>query len=59
MRRPQTSKTVDELISRLPGWKPPAIPIKKGEEEPEPISPGDAKSVREPLLPEFIQADKW
>ena len=54
MRRPQTSKTVDELISRLPGWKPPAVPVKKGEEEPEPISPGDTKSVREPILPEFI-----
>ena len=41
-RRPKSSKTVDELINRLPGWKPPAIPVKKGEEEPEPVSPGDA-----------------
>ena len=54
MRRPQTSKTVDDLISRLPGWKPPAVPVKKGEEEPEPYSPGDALSVREPTLPEFV-----
>ena len=37
-KRPHTSKTVDELISRLPGWKPPAVPVKKGEEEPEPVA---------------------
>ena len=36
-KRPQTSKTVDELISRLPGWKAPAVPVKKDEEAPEPV----------------------
>ena len=57
-KRPHTSKTVDELISRLPGWKPPAVPLKKGEEEPEPV-PVESQSVREPNLPEFSMSDKW
>ena len=57
-KRPHTSKTADELIRRFPGWKPPAIPVKKGEEEPEPV-PVDSQSVREPNLPDFTIGDKW
>ena len=53
MRRPRASKTVEELINRLPGYKLPTAPVAAGA-EPEPVSPGDAQSVREPKLPDFI-----
>ena len=53
MRRPAGSKTVEELINRLPGYKAPTAPAAAGA-EPEPVSPGDAVSVREPRLPDFI-----
>lgn len=55
-RRPITAKTSEELISRLPGFKPAAAP--KGEDG-EPLPQLDAQSVREPTLPEFIGGDKW
>ena len=55
-RRPITAKTSEELISRLPGFKPAAPP--KGEDG-EPLPQLDAQSVREPTLPEFIAGDKW
>lgn len=57
-KRPHTSKTADQLISRLPGWKAPAAAVKKDEEAPEPV-PVDSQSVKEPMLPEFMMADKW
>lgn len=55
-RRPGTARTTEQLIHRLPGYKPPAQP--KGEDG-EPLPALDAQSVREPILPEFLSADKY
>ena len=51
-RRPQTSKTTEELVRRLPGYKPipPKADIGK---DGEPIPPPEPPKQREPLLPQF------
>ena len=51
-RRPMTSKTTEELVRRLPGYKPipPKVEKKEGEEAP---PPPEVPKGREPMLPAF------
>jgi len=51
-RRPQTSKTTDELVRRLPGYKLAAPKAEIGADG-EPIPPPEPEKQREPLLPAF------
>ena len=49
-RRPHTAYTADDLVRKLPGWKPPpAAANADGEVE----TGAQAEEPREPLLPEF------
>ena len=48
-RRPHTAYTADDLVRKLPGWKPPpAAANAEGEVEAAPV-----EEPREPILPEF------
>lgn len=52
-RRPFTSKTADELVRKLPGWKPqPAAAAADGEEAGE----LHTEPEREPVLPDFAMS---
>ena len=50
LRRPLTAYTAEDLVKRLPGWKPP--PEKKGEDG-EPLAPRVEEIPRVQSLPEF------
>lgn len=51
LRRPQTAYTAEDLVKKLPGWKPP--PEKKNEDG-EVISPAKPEEIqRVASLPEF------
>ena len=54
-RRPHTAYTADDLVRRMPGWKP--APPKAGEEPPE--EPVQAEAPREPKLPEFAASKQF
>jgi hypothetical protein len=52
-RRPHTAKTTEDLVKRLPGWKPTVAKTELGPDgEPLPPPPA-AEPEREPILPEF------
>ena len=48
-KRPHTAYTADELVRKMPGWKPPP-PGKDADGEP---LPAQEVAQREPVLPEF------
>ena len=48
-RRPHTAYTADDLVRKLPGWKPPPV---KASDDPE-AQPEPVEVKREPTLPEF------
>ena len=50
LRRPQTAYTAEDLVKKLPGWKPP--PEKKNEDG-EVIAPRVEEIPRVVSLPEF------
>ena len=50
-RRPQTAYTQDDLLRKIPGWKPPTTAAPADGEPAELPQPGT--SAREPILPEF------
>lgn len=49
-RRPCTSNNTDELLRRIPGWKPAPAAAAEGEE---PAADPMAQTMKEPILPEF------
>lgn len=55
-RRPFTAYTADELVRKMPGWKPPpTAPAADGEVADAPV----AESAREPILPDFGTAKNF
>lgn len=55
-RRPHTAYTADELVRKLPGWKPPP-PGKDADGEP--LPPAEVADKREPVLPEFALSKQF
>ena len=53
-RRPQTAYTQEDLVKKLPGWKPP--PVKASEDAPPEPEPTEK---REPILPEFSMSKEF
>ncbi len=49
-RRPHTAYTADDLVRRMPGWKPPVV---KEPAEGEAVETAAPEVKREPKLPEF------
>ena len=56
LRRPQSSYTAEDLVKRIPGWKPP--PEKKNEDG-EVISPKVEEIQRVASLPEFAMSKQF
>ena len=55
-RRPHTAYTADDLVRKMPGWKPPpTAPAAEGEVAEDPA----AVSAREPILPDFNTGKKF
>jgi hypothetical protein len=49
-RRPHTAYTADDLVRKIPGWKPPPVPAA---EDGEAAAQNPIDEPREPVLPEF------
>lgn len=53
-RRPRPMTTQDQLLSRLPGWKKPAVKPEIGADgELIPVTESPVKEEREPKIAEF------
>ncbi len=54
-RRPHTSYTADDLVRKIPGWKPPpAAATEDGE-----VAAVAQDEPREPILPEFHMSKQF
>jgi hypothetical protein len=53
-RRPHTAYTADELVRKIPGWKPPPVAATEDGEAAAPL-----ENIREPLLPEFQMSKQF